>query len=172
MGRKFVNKGTPQNPRTFNRHEQWWFHISWPQIFLLKRLYLINRSEPSIQYKPNLTKFKPLFSLSLRRSDNFQLLIEFSANYTDQSILTLMRLKVFRNLWPFDLPEMTQKHNNKTTFVIFKNTALSLKYAIKIWKYKVHTKITRKLLVMGSSQILYAKIDSNLYLTIWHSYHI
>ena len=58
----------------------------------------MNRSEPSIQYKPNLTKFKPLFSLSLRRSDNFQLLIEFSANYTDQSILTLMRLKVFRKL--------------------------------------------------------------------------
>ena len=51
----------------------------------------MSRSELSIQYKPNLTKFKPLFSLSLRRSDNFQLLIGLSANYIDQSIVTFMR---------------------------------------------------------------------------------
>ena len=63
----------------------------------------------------NLTKLKvrPLFMLSHRGSDNSPLLIVFSANYIDQSIVTFMPLKV-----------------RLTTFLIFKNTALGLKYAI------------------------------------------
>ena len=42
----------------------------------------------------NLTKVKPLFMLWHRGSDNSPLLIVFSANYIDQSIITFMRLKV------------------------------------------------------------------------------
>ena len=56
-------------------------------------------------FTSKLTKVRPLFTLS-RRSDNYPLLIVFSANHIDQSIVTL------------------------TTFVFFKNTALRLKYAI------------------------------------------
>ena len=43
---------------------------------------------------PNLTKVRPLFTLSHRGSDNSPLLIVFSANYINQSIVTFMRLKV------------------------------------------------------------------------------
>ena len=72
-----------------------------------------------------------LFSLSHRRSDNSRLLIVFIANYIDQSIVTFIRLKVFRKLWPFDLliwvdnmPEVTRKLITSKRL----NTALRLKY--------------------------------------------
>ena len=42
----------------------------------------------------NVTKFRPLFTLSHRESDNSPLLNVFSAIYIDQSIVTFMRLKV------------------------------------------------------------------------------
>ena len=38
----------------------------------------------------NLTKVRPLYTLSHRGSDNSPLLIVFSANYIDQSIVTFM----------------------------------------------------------------------------------
>ena len=44
----------------------------------------------------NLTKVRPLFTLSNRGSDNFPLLIVFSANYIDQSNRNFMCLKVFQ----------------------------------------------------------------------------
>ena len=44
----------------------------------------------------NLTKVRPLFTLSYRGPDNSQLLIVFSANNIDQSIVTYMRMKVAR----------------------------------------------------------------------------
>ena len=67
----------------------------------------------------NLTKVRPLFTLSHRGSDNSPLLIVFSANYIDQSNRNVMCLKVFRKLWPFDLfnlsiylmSEVTRKRN-------------------------------------------------------------
>ena len=44
------------------------------------------------------------------------------------------------------MPEVTRKRNNKTNFVIFKNTALRLKFAIRLVEimtqyanYKVHS---------------------------------
>ena len=46
----------------------------------------------------NLTKVRPLFTLSHRGSDNSPLLIVFSANYIDQTTLTFMGLKVFLKL--------------------------------------------------------------------------
>ena len=42
----------------------------------------------------NLTKIRPLFTLSHRGSDNFPLLIMFSADYIDQSNVTFVHLKV------------------------------------------------------------------------------
>ena len=42
----------------------------------------------------NVTKVRPLFTLSHRESDNSPLLNVFSAIYIDQSIVTFMRLKV------------------------------------------------------------------------------
>ena len=47
----------------------------------------------------NLTKVRLVFTLSHRGSDNYPLLIVFSANYIDQSIVTFMRLKlgIFKN---------------------------------------------------------------------------
>ena len=74
----------------------------------------------------------------------------------NNQIVTFMRLKVFWNLWPFDLlisvdymPEVTWKRNNKTIFIIFKNTSLRLKCAIFLVEimtqyanYKVHTTFT------------------------------
>ena len=62
--------------------------------------------------KTLLTKTRPLFTLSHRRSDNFPLLIIFSATYINQSIVTFMRLKV-----------------GQTTSVLFKITVMRLKYA-------------------------------------------
>ena len=46
----------------------------------------------------NLTKVRPLSTLSHRGSDNSLLLIVFSSNYIDQSNLNFMCLKVFRKL--------------------------------------------------------------------------
>ena len=42
----------------------------------------------------NLTKVRPLFTLSHRGSDNSPFLIVFSANFIIQSIVTFIRLKV------------------------------------------------------------------------------
>ena len=56
-------------------------------------LELFDQSIP-IMYFHNLTKVRPLFTLSHRGSDNSPLLIVFSAYYIDQSIVTFMRLKV------------------------------------------------------------------------------
>ena len=50
------------------------------------------------EWKLNLTKVKPLFTLSHRGSDNTQLLIVFSANYIDHSIVTFIRLKVVETM--------------------------------------------------------------------------
>ena len=61
----------------------------------------------------NLTKVRPLFTLSHRGSDNSRLLIVFSANNIDQSIGYFY---------------VTESRLND--FVIFKNNALRLKYAI------------------------------------------
>ena len=61
----------------------------------------------------NLTKVRPLFTLSHRGSDNSRLLIMFSANNIDQSI---------------DYFYATESRLND--FVICKNNALRLKYAI------------------------------------------
>ena len=61
----------------------------------------------------NLTKVRPLFTLSQRGSDNSRLLIVFSVNNIDQSISYFYA---------------TESRLND--FVIFKNNALHLKYAI------------------------------------------
>ena len=61
----------------------------------------------------NLTKIRPLFTVLQRGCDNTQLLILFSANYIDQSIITFYATKSRLN-----------------DVIIFKNTALHLKYAI------------------------------------------
>ena len=63
--------------------------------------------------KANLTKVRPLFTLSHRGSDNSRLLIVFSAKNIDQSIGYFYA---------------TESRLND--FVIFKNNALRLKYAI------------------------------------------
>ena len=61
----------------------------------------------------NLTKVRPLFTLSHRGSDNSPLVIVFSANNIDQWIIYFY---------------VTESRLND--FVILKNTALRLKYAI------------------------------------------
>ena len=113
----------------------------------------------------NLTTVRPLFSLSHTGSDNSSLLIMFRANHIDQSIVTFIRLRVFRKIWPFDpsrlhyMPEVTGKRNNKTTYIIFKNTALHLNTLpdwSKSWCNMQTTKFTWTRSVMGSYQILYA----------------
>ena len=72
--------------------------------FRIKRLF---------PFYTNLTKVRPLFTLSQRGSDNSRLLIVFSANNIDQSIGYFYA---------------TESRLND--FVIFKNNALLLKYAI------------------------------------------
>ena len=64
-------------------------------------------------YLSNLTKVRPLFTLSHRGSDNFRLLIVFSANNIDQSI-----------------GYFYSTESRLNDFVILKNNALHLKYAI------------------------------------------
>ena len=57
------------------------------------------------------------------------------------------------------MPEVTRKSNNKTTFIIFKNTALHLKYAIwlvELMMQYANTKFTWTCSITGSYQILYA----------------
>ena len=66
-----------------------------------------------LQVCVNLTKVGPLFTLSHRGSDNSRLLIVFSVNNIDQSIGYFYA---------------TESRLND--FVIFKNNALRLKYAI------------------------------------------
>ena len=61
---------------------------------LILCLFLENLALTSLPFNYNLTKFRPLFTLSHRGSDNSPLLIVFSANYIDQSIITFMPLKV------------------------------------------------------------------------------
>ena len=60
----------------------------WPKMFLVFPFYNF------FCKNNNLTKVRPLFTLSHRGSDNSPLLIVFSANYIDQSIVTFMRLRV------------------------------------------------------------------------------
>ena len=55
------------------------------------------------EYKSNLTKIRPLITLSHRGSDNTPFLTVFSAKYIDQSNRNCMCMKVFRKLWPYDL---------------------------------------------------------------------
>ena len=87
-----------------------------------------------IRYNDNLTKFRPLLTLSHRGSDNSPLLIVFGGNYIDQSNVTFMWPKQFGSfdllIWVNHMSEVTRKHNSKMTFVIFNNTARRLKYAI------------------------------------------
>ena len=97
----------------------------------------------------NLTKVRSLFTLSHRGSDNSPLLFVFSANYIDQSIVTLMRLR-FRHL---------QKYC----------TAFKVRYLIgrnhnAIYAKTFHTKFTWTRSVMESTQIIYAiaKIEVSL----------
>ena len=67
-------------------------------------------------------------------------------------ILTFMRLKVFRKLWFFAwinyIPKVTRKRINKTTFIIFKNTALRLKYAI--WFVEIMTQYVNTKFIQSS----------------------
>ena len=83
-----------------------------------------------------LTEVRPLFTLLHRGSDNSPLLIVFSANYIDQSNRDLYATESISKALTFDIliwveymSEVTQKISNKSTFIIFKNTALCLKYA-------------------------------------------
>ena len=76
-------------------------------------MYHLSYSQVSGSLTLNLTKVRPLFTLSHRGSDNSQLLIVFSANNIDQS---------------FGYFHVTESRLND--FVIFKNNALRLKYAI------------------------------------------
>ena len=70
----------------------------------------------------------------------------FRANHTDQSIITFIRLRVFRKIWPFDpsrlhcMPEVTRKHNNKTTYIItaFKYATWLVEIMMQYANYKVH----------------------------------
>ena len=55
------------------------------------------------EYKSNLTKIRPLITLSHRGSDNTPLLTVFSAKYIDQSNRNFMCMKVSRKLWPYEL---------------------------------------------------------------------
>ena len=77
------------------------------------------------QFTCKLTKVRPLFTLSHIRSDNYPLLIVFSANYIDQSIVIL---NDFRHL---------QKYCTS-----FKICHLIGRNHDAIWKYKVNTKFT------------------------------
>ena len=89
----------------------------------------------------NLTEVRPLFTLSHRGSDNSPLLIVFSANYIDQSNRNFMCLKIFRKFWHFDLLNLKKttcpKWHENVNFIIFKNTAMRLIYAI--WLVKIMT---------------------------------
>ena len=78
------------------------------------------------QFTCKLTEVRPLFTLSHIRSDYYPLLIVFSAKYIDQSIVTL------------------------NDFVIFKNAALRLKYAI--WLVKIMTQYATIKLMQSSLQ--------------------
>ena len=86
-----------------------------------------------------------------------------SANYIDRPNRDFYATEGISAL-TFDLDKLharcDRKNNIKTTFSMFKNNALRLKYAIRnhdvICKYKVYTKFTCTRSVIGSYQILYA----------------
>ena len=80
---------------------------------ILKLMYFDSPYMIQIMIGVNLTKVRPLFTLSHRGSDNSRLLIVFSANDIDQYISYFYA---------------TESRLND--FVIFKNNALRLKYAI------------------------------------------
>ena len=88
--------------RTDPGHKKYaWFNPSGLKVHLCKSTF-------------NLTKVRPPFSLSHRGFDSSPLLIVFSADYIDQSIVTFMELKVFWKLWPFNLSRLPVWGNTKT----------------------------------------------------------
>ena len=69
-----------------------WFYV-WNDFKMLHQGYwYIYYSKGNTGYT-NLTKVRPLFTLPHRGSDNFPLLMVFSANYIDQAIVTFLQLK-------------------------------------------------------------------------------
>ena len=88
-------------------------------VILCRKRYTV------VFFQVNITKVRSLFSLSHRGSDtcNSPLLIVFRP-----SIVTFLRLKVFRKLRHVDLGRLHARSDTKTTFIIFKNTSLRLKY--------------------------------------------
>ena len=116
----------------------------------------------------NLTEVRPLFTLLHRGSDNSPLLIVFSANYIDQSNRDFYATESISKALAFDIliwveymSEVTQKISNKSTFIIFKNTALCLKYAnwlpvVVIMTQFAITKFTWTRSLMGSYQFFCA----------------
>ena len=139
-----------QNLKIFYRLKSIHSDSNFFTIWLKSDLYLQYRIEDLI------SKVRPLFTISNRGSDHSPLLIVSSGDNIDRS----------KNL-DFYVTEgiseaLTVDLSTKVTFIIFKNTALCLKYAIWLVEimmqyanYKVHTKFTWTPSVMGSYQILY-----------------
>ena len=93
-----------------NIHNGVVFFFSSPELKAWTFLIVYCTSKYTFHVLINLTKVRPLFTLSHRGSNNSPLLIMFSANYIDQSYWNFMCLKVFRKFWYFDLLDLRRLH--------------------------------------------------------------
>ena len=114
----------------------------------------------------NLTKVRPLLTLSHRGFDNSPLLIMSSAKCIDKSnrFHVPESISEVLTLWPLKSEKTTcLRWDENVNFIIFINTALRLNDAFWLVKIvtqspnnKVYTKFTWTRSVLGSYQILYA----------------